>query len=100
MTVAKINAAHPFIFKLVHNGKTKRLMLGSTPNFFSAVSMVTGKVPTEDLEKKANDSAGNIFFMVENGLIPCAFNHNGNTTKPCNTLASTTTSKYSPMPLR
>ena len=42
---------------LVHKGKTKRLISGFTCAFFSIVFIVTGKLPTEDLEKNATDKA-------------------------------------------
>ena len=52
---------------VVQRGRTKRLILGKIPTFFSAASIVTGNVPADDFEKNATDRAGIIFLIVAKG---------------------------------
>ncbi|GHU16624.1 hypothetical protein FACS189472_02100 [Alphaproteobacteria bacterium] len=82
----------------VQRGSTNLLIRRDTPRLFSAVSIVTGSVPTDDLEKKATDNAGNMHFKETNGRILLRYKKIGKMNNPCTTLARTTTLKYPPSP--
>ncbi len=57
-TVTRMNAAQPFMLIVVQMGNTNLATGALTPTLFSAHDSVTGRVPAEDLEKKATASAG------------------------------------------
>ena len=76
-----MKAAHPFIFMVVHIGRTKREILGLTLPRCSIVSIVTGSVAAELFVNKAINTAGIIRENVFNGLIPRIKRNNGRTIK-------------------
>ena len=55
---------------VVQIGSTNLETLGFTPKLSSAEAMVTGKVPADDLEKKATAIAGSIPLAIFRGFNP------------------------------
>jgi hypothetical protein len=81
----------------VHNGKTNRLTSVLILRLVSAASIVTGKVPDDDFEKKATESAGAMALNVLIGSIFFEINHSGRIIVPWTILASIIIIKYCPI---
>ena len=76
-----MNAAQPFIFIVVHIGRTKRETERLTFIFCSAEANVTGNVHAELLVNNATAKAEDICLNTSTGFNPLAFKNKGITIK-------------------
>jgi hypothetical protein len=89
-TVIRINAAHPFMLMVEHNGKENDATFFETPTFFIEFSSAKGKVAFDDFERNATVRALYIPLNTLRGLMCFIFKRRGRITKPCMTLARST----------
>ena len=94
--VTRMKAAHPFMFIVVHIGRTKRAMFLRTPRRVSALSIVTGRVAALLFVKRAISTAGIILPNTWIGFMPLDKRNRGRTTKNWITFPPITTSTYFP----
>ena len=88
-TVIYINAAHAFIFIVVHKGTLNEATSLRTFKLFSTQCMVVGIVAEELFEKNAVIKAGIIPFRELITGIPLNLKKSGSTTTACNIFATT-----------